>query len=163
MQQACAILQGRHDYTTFKVTSDPAPAVRTVDELKVVRDEADMFSVHPHAAHSHQKFTIMAKSRSFMTHQVRKMVAAVVGCGMGVMTPAKVAQILEARNPALCPTMAPPNGLYLTNIVYPPHQIFESSAETFDALHEHLDAVSWNRHGKPRMRRVLTAEYEESN
>jgi tRNA pseudouridine38-40 synthase len=55
---------------------------------------------------------------SFLYHQVRLMVAALVGVGRGDLTPEDVLVLLAKKDSKLVPPMAPAHGLYLARVHY---------------------------------------------
>ena len=61
----------------------------------------------------------MAAARSFLHHQVRNIVGTLALVGSGKWTPDDVTRALEARDRAAAGPTAPPEGLYLTGVVYP--------------------------------------------
>lgn len=156
MNQACEILQGHHDFSTFRKAGDQANPIRTLKTMKVVRDNGAFLSwtkplnlEHLTSSASEtstptqsitqnyvenstkdsamQQFIVVASAQSFMTHQVRKMVSGVVEVGRGRTTVEKLKEALDSKNPAKCPSMAPAHGLYLCNIKYPAYEILDSS------------------------------------
>ena len=156
MSQACQILQGHHDFSTFRKTGDDTNPVRTLKVMKVLKDNGDFLSwtkpldldhlssqtsssartdcTFQNGAHSvttnaltPQQFVVVASAQSFMTHQVRKMVSGVVEVGRGRMTLEKLQEALDSKSPAKCPSMAPSHGLFLCKIKYPEHEVLDSS------------------------------------
>jgi tRNA pseudouridine38-40 synthase len=100
-------LLGRHDFTTFRAAQCQAKSpVRTLDRLDVSRVGAE---IH-----------VVAEARSFLHNQVRSMVGTLKLAGEGRIAPQEVRAALDARNRAACGPVAPPGGLYLTRVDYPP-------------------------------------------
>ena len=79
--------------------------MKTLDRLDVVRD-GDAISV-------------FAEARSFLHHQVRSMVGSLKLVGDGKWHPSEMRRALEARDRTRCGPVAPPSGLYLTDVIYP--------------------------------------------
>ena len=79
--------------------------LRTLDELRI---EMVGEELHLHAA-----------ARSFLHHQVRNIVGTLALVGSGKWAPDDVTRALEARDRAAAGPTAPPEGLYLTGVVYP--------------------------------------------
>jgi tRNA pseudouridine38-40 synthase len=107
MHAAARHLVGRHDFTTFRATLCQAKSPeKTLDQLDVSRvgDEVQ----------------VTARARSFLHHQVRNMVGTLVQVGLGRWTAVDVAQALAARDRAAGGPTAPPDGLVLTGVGYPP-------------------------------------------
>ncbi len=98
-------LVGRHDFTTFRhIECQAKSPEKTLDQLDVHRIKED---IH-----------IVASARSFLHTQVRSMVGAIVLVGEGKWTADDVSAALAARDRAACAPVAPPDGLYLTNVDY---------------------------------------------
>jgi len=57
-------------------------------------------------------------ARSFLHRQVRSMTGSLVEVGLGRWTAADLAAALEARDRTACGQVAPPDGLYLTDVDY---------------------------------------------
>jgi tRNA pseudouridine38-40 synthase len=62
-------------------------------------------------------FNIVANS--FLPHQVRKTVGALIRVGLGKMPIDEFENLLEAKQPGLAGPMVPACGLYLTRVNYP--------------------------------------------
>jgi tRNA pseudouridine38-40 synthase len=62
-------------------------------------------------------FTITANR--FLRNMVRAVVGTMLEIGLGKRLPEDIRQIIEAKDRSAAGTSAPPQGLYLTNIVYP--------------------------------------------
>ena len=106
MGQAARHLVGHHDFTTFRASMCQALSpMRTLERLEVV---AAGDEVH-----------VWAEARSFLHNQVRSMVGTLKLVGEGHWTIDQVRDALEAKDRTRCGTVAPPTGLYLTNVVYP--------------------------------------------
>lgn len=107
MREAAAFLIGQHDFTTFRSTMCQAKSpVKTLDRLDVVQDGDEI------------RFTVAA--RSFLHNQVRSFVGTLERVGAGAWPPERVRDALEARDRAECGPVAPPQGLYLTEVRYDP-------------------------------------------
>lgn len=113
MRAAAAMLTGRHDFTTFRASQCQATSpVKTLDIAEV---EAEGDEV---------RFRFGA--RSFLHNQIRSFVGTLERVGAGVWKPARVAEALAARDRAACGPVAPPEGLYLTNVEYPTKTLIQS-------------------------------------
>lgn len=105
MQEAARHLVGRHDFTSFRhVHCQAASPVKTLDRLEVTAEG--------------NRVTVHAAARSFLHHQVRSMVGTLVRVGEGKATPADAKALLEARDRAMLPLNAPPDGLWFVGAVY---------------------------------------------
>jgi tRNA pseudouridine38-40 synthase len=110
MAEAAAVLEGQHDFTTFRAAEcQAASPVKTVDEVRV---EART------VRHGHE-ITVHVRARSFLHSQVRSFVGTLERVGAGAWPPARVAAALAARDRAACGPVAPPGGLCLEHVSYP--------------------------------------------
>jgi tRNA pseudouridine38-40 synthase len=99
------VLVGRHDFTTFRAQQCQAKSPeKTLDALTVTR--------------AGEEIEVRARARSFLHHQVRNMVGTLRLVGEGKWTAADVAAALAARDRSAGGPTAPPDGLYLVEVVY---------------------------------------------
>lgn len=106
MDDAAQVLVGKHDFTTFRATLCQARSpVKTLTSLQVVRHDDDI-SIH-------------ARAPSFLHHQVRNIVGTLKLVGDGKWSKADVAAALAACDRTRGGPTAPPQGLFLTEVVYP--------------------------------------------
>ena len=107
MHRAAQHLLGHHDFSSFRAAACQARSpMRTLDALDVTRQG--------------ERVIITAGARSFLHHQVRNMVGSLKRVGEGRWPESALAEVLAARNRAAAGPTAPPEGLYLTRIVYDP-------------------------------------------
>ena len=105
MHAAAQRLVGHHDFTTFRhVECQARSPIKTLDALDVHRIKDD---VH-----------ITASARSFLHTQMRSMVGSLVLVGEGNWSAEDLAAALAARARTACGPVAPPDGLYLTQVDY---------------------------------------------
>ncbi|KAF8110065.1 hypothetical protein N665_0088s0076 [Sinapis alba] len=160
MQEACRVLVGSHDFSSFRASGCQAKSpVRSLDELNVTEvpstpyfpsvtwsnlnngdppltcssqpktetagvttnvgelvgsTNGDTFGVR----RRHRCYVVTARSRGFLYHQVRLIVAALKCVGTGELTVSDVERILKAKNVAAAKPMAPASGLYLARVKY---------------------------------------------
>jgi len=106
MQQGAALLLGKHDFTSFRDSECQANSpVKTLDKLAVTRQGDEV--------------QIEARARSFLHHQVRNMVGTLKLVGAGKWRAQRVGEALEARDRRAGGPTAPPEGLYLVEVIYP--------------------------------------------
>lgn len=106
MNDAAQALLGTHDFTTFRASECQGKSpVKTLDELRVEQVGEQELRVH-------------AASRSFLHHQVRNMVGSLSLVGQGKWATADLVAALEARDRRAGGPTAPPQGLFLTQVVY---------------------------------------------
>ncbi|MEM1316610.1 MAG: tRNA pseudouridine(38-40) synthase TruA, partial [Pseudomonadota bacterium] len=109
MREGASALIGRHDFTTFRSTLCQAKSpVKTMDEI----------SVETVAATGGEEVRLRFRARSFLHNQVRSVVGTLERVGAGKWPPSRVAEALEARDRSACGPVAPPQGLYLTEVRY---------------------------------------------
>lgn len=105
MHEAAKGLIGKHDFTTFRATHCQANSpLKTLDELTVTR--------------SGEVIEIRARARSFLHNQVRNFVGTLKLVGEGKWTAADVMAALDKKDRAAGGPTAPPDGLYLVEVVY---------------------------------------------
>jgi len=105
MHAAAQLILGRHDFTTFRAAECQANSpIRTLDTFSVSRQG--------------EHVVIYAKARSFLHSQVRSMVGSLKLVGEGKWSPADFRAALDARSRPACGPLAPPEGLYLTQVDY---------------------------------------------
>jgi tRNA pseudouridine38-40 synthase len=105
MHRASRYLIGQHDFTTFRATLCQAKSpVRCIDEINFERiDQEIHMTVH---------------ARSFLHSQIRSFMGTLERVGAGRWPVEQVKTALEACDRKACGPVAPPWGLYLTNVDY---------------------------------------------
>src|SRR3990167_2776343 len=105
MIDAAAILQGHHDFNSFRSTACQAPSsVKTLDLLRAGRDGAEI--------------QIDVGARSFLHNQVRILVGTLRLVGRGQWSRHDVEEALAARDRTRAGPTAPPQGLCLMEVRY---------------------------------------------
>lgn len=105
MHAAAQSLVGKHDFSTFRDTQCQSNSpVKTLDELTVLRAGSE---VHIHV-----------RAPSFLHKQVRSMAGTLVEVGRGKWPIQQVKKALAAKSRTACGPVAPPDGLYLTQVIY---------------------------------------------
>jgi tRNA pseudouridine38-40 synthase len=105
MQEGAVLLLGKHDFSSFRDSLCQARSpVKTLDALDVSRQGDEIL--------------IEARARSFLHHQVRNMVGTLKLVGAGKWRVRQVAEALEARDRRAGGPTAPPEGLYLIEVIY---------------------------------------------
>jgi len=105
MREGARHLLGTHDFTTFRDALCQAKSpVKTLDALDL--------------AQFGEEIVVEARARSFLHHQVRNMVGTLKLVGLGKWSPAHVLRALEARDRRAGGPTAPPQGLYLVEVLY---------------------------------------------
>lgn len=107
MHRAAQALVGRHDFTAFRNADCQAKSpLRTLDRICLRRD-GDVI-------------TAETAARAFLHNQVRSMIGSLKRVGEGAWPESAIAEILAARDRARCGALAPPAGLSLVRVDYPP-------------------------------------------
>jgi tRNA pseudouridine38-40 synthase len=107
MNQACRALVGEHDFASFAArngTVDKSTVKRVFRALVEREGEMVVFNI---------------SANSFLMHQVRNTIGALIKVGQGKMSLDEFNGILEAREPALAGPTAPAGGLCLNRVNYP--------------------------------------------
>jgi tRNA pseudouridine38-40 synthase len=106
MNAAAQLLPGKRDFSTFRAANCQSDGpVKTLDELTVMRVGEE---IH-----------VRTRARSFLYHQVRNMVGSLKLVGEGKWTLDDFARARDAADRTKGGPTAPPDGLYLTEVVYP--------------------------------------------
>ncbi|MBK19140.1 MAG: tRNA pseudouridine(38-40) synthase TruA [Rhodospirillaceae bacterium] len=108
MHQAAQRLIGKHDFSTFRASICQAKSpVKTLTSLDITRRG--------------EEIEIQATAPSFLHHQVRNFVGTLKLVGEGKWTTEDVGDALAACDRTKGGPTAPPEGLYLTEVSYPPN------------------------------------------
>ena len=107
MNQACQALIGEHDFASFasSIGGEIKNTVRRVERAEMETD-GDLTI-----------FTMVANS--FLPHQVRNTIGALIRVGLGKMSIDEFRSLIEARTPGRAGPTAPACGLCLMRINYP--------------------------------------------
>ncbi|MDI6814708.1 MAG: tRNA pseudouridine(38-40) synthase TruA [Dehalococcoidales bacterium] len=107
MNRACQVLIGKHDFASFTacIRGKIKSTVRNVYRAEMKKDgELAVFNM---------------VANSFLPHQVRNTVGALIRVGLGRMSVDEFNSIAQARKPGLAGPTAPAYGLCLMRINYP--------------------------------------------
>ena len=105
MHGAAQILVGQHDFTTFRDTQCQAKSpVKTIDKISILRAGSE---IHCHF-----------QARSFLHKQVRSFVGSLVEVGLDKWDQEDMVAALNAKDRKECGPVSPPDGLYLTRVIY---------------------------------------------
>jgi tRNA pseudouridine38-40 synthase len=107
MQRACQALIGRHNFASFVTEPEMAKknTLRNVHKAAIEPD-GDMI-------------VLDMVANSFLPHQVRNTVGALIRVGQGKMTVDEFYSLVEAKRPSLAGSTAPACGLCLMRVNYP--------------------------------------------
>ncbi len=111
MQEAAHYLVGEHDFTSFRssVCESKSPN-RNVHWIEVTRNNQLIF--------------IKIQANAFLHHMVRNIAGTLIAIGNGAHEPDWAAAVLQAKDRRAAAETAPPHGLYLYQVGYPPHYQF---------------------------------------
>lgn len=106
MRAAAQYLLGEHDFNAYRALACQAKSpVRTVYRLDVTRrDELILIDIEANA---------------FLHHMVRNIAGVLMAIGAGELEPEWAKEVLDGRDRSLGGVTAPPDGLYLMEVVYP--------------------------------------------
>jgi tRNA pseudouridine38-40 synthase len=110
MEQAVALLAGRHDFVCFRAADSSRPDESTIVEVEhaAIESDEDMIRIRIEASH-------------FLWRMVRRIVGALVKVGKGELTVDEFRQLIDARfDPKLdvAAWTAPASGLFLEEVRY---------------------------------------------
>jgi len=106
MKQACALLEGRHDFRSFC----EAPEQQKSTFIKVAKSEL---------AISGSLILFRIAADHFLWKMVRRIVGALVEAGRGNLTIGRFQELLVKHSSEPAAWTAPPSGLFLERILYP--------------------------------------------
>ena len=107
MSIAASKLLGKHDFSSFRASGcQSKTAVREIRRFEVKR-VGDWIIFE-------------CEANAFLQHMVRNMVGSLVGIGRGDAQPEWISVLLEERDRRAAGITAPPMGLTLTHVEYPP-------------------------------------------
>ncbi len=108
MNKCCHIITGTHDFKSFEGAGSPRPhTIRTI------------FSAHVETLNN-CKLVFKIKADGFLRFMVRNIMGTLVSAGMSKITTEDFRAILKAKDRNLAGQTAPPNGLFLMEVNYPP-------------------------------------------
>lgn len=106
MREAAGPLLGEHDFSSFRSSQCQAPSpIRTVTRADIER-RGDFVLFH-------------VRANAFLHHMVRNLVGALVQVGQGRQPKDYLARLIDARDRTQGAPTFVPEGLYLTDVVYP--------------------------------------------
>lgn len=106
MKEACTYLKGKHDFSSFcKVHSGARTHLCKVEEASWTEKEGMLI------------FRITADR--FLRNMVRAIVGTMIEIGKETLSPDEIREILNACNRSEAGESVPPQGLFLTRILYP--------------------------------------------
>ncbi|QMV17369.1 tRNA pseudouridine(38-40) synthase TruA [Granulicella sp. 5B5] len=123
MEQAAATLCGIHDFTSF-AASDPDLTQRTQSTEPGTKSDGPnpIKTIHASTITRRDDLLVYRVTGSgFLHHMVRNIVGTLTDVGRDAIAPTAIPSILAAHNRSAAGPTAPPQGLYLVQVDYPPH------------------------------------------
>jgi len=107
MHRAAQLLLGKHDFSAFRAAGCQASTpVRTITSISVTRDKDWVL--------------LRISANAFLQHMVRNLVGTLVAIGRGDQPEKWLEEILAGQDRKQAGAAAPPHGLTLVNVEYPP-------------------------------------------
>jgi tRNA pseudouridine38-40 synthase len=108
MQEAANFLLGTHDFSAFRAAECQAKTpIRTISEIQFLPIRGNII------------LDIMGNA--FLHHMVRNIMGSLILVGKQKKEASWIADVLASRDRRQAGMMAPPEGLYLSEVVYPQH------------------------------------------
>lgn len=107
MHVAAQALIGEQDFSSFRSSACQAEHARRNIHYVTVSRKADFIFID-------------IEANAFLHHMVRNIAGVLLEIGRGDKEPEWVSELLEARDRTVSGITAPPGGLYLMSVVYPP-------------------------------------------
>ena len=105
MKKGAKKLVGTKDFSTFRSSSCRAKSpIKTMKSVKIIS--------------KNNRIEIEFQSQSFLQQQVRSMVGCLKYVGEKKWTLKKFIKVMDSKKRILCAPPAPPEGLYLTRVIY---------------------------------------------
>ena len=105
MKSGAKILEGTHDFGTFRASSCSAKsAIKKIQSIKISKTKDNI--------------KIKISSKSFLQNQVRSIVGCLKYLSTGKWSLLEFKEAFKSKNRLNCAPPAPAHGLYLSNIQY---------------------------------------------
>ena len=105
MKKAAKVLEGKHDFTTFRSTECQAKSpIKTINSIKIIRKSSEL--------------EIWIQAKSFLMNQCRIIAGSLAMVGKGKWNTKDIENILKAKKRGAAGQTAPAWGLFLHSIKY---------------------------------------------
>ncbi|HLX52792.1 MAG TPA: tRNA pseudouridine(38-40) synthase TruA [Aquella sp.] len=125
MQEACKLLHGQHDFSSFRATNCQAnTAIRNMLSCSLqvennhIYTDVNQFADNDTDLSGAMMLRFEFTANAFLYHMVRNLVSALLYVGKGNLSVADFNELLKARNRTLAPPTFMPDGLYLASVNY---------------------------------------------
>ncbi len=121
MREAARHLVGKHDFTSFTVSTryERTTMVRDLHRITLSESPLRAGDSGRFSAGRGKLLTFKYKGGGFLFRMVRCLTGTLVAVGQGKLQPGDVKKILKARDRRLAAMTAPADGLYLVKVFYP--------------------------------------------
>ena len=124
MRQAAQLLQGTHDFTSFRASQCQALSpIKTISHLEISQKSA-------HAEHAYFRFDFEANA--FLHHMIRNIMGCLVQVGLGEQGPQWIKEVIEARDRKQAAPTFSAQGLYFLGPSYDPQWGLPIGAPSYD-------------------------------
>lgn len=119
MQEGAQYLIGTHDFSSFRAGGHDGKSARCkLIELSCRRN--DVNGIFPFVSdNAGNLIVIETRATNYLHSMIRNIVGTLVEIGSGKRIPREMEVILEGKDRRLAGPPAPPQGLYLTDVIYP--------------------------------------------
>jgi tRNA pseudouridine38-40 synthase len=151
VHQVISKMSGTHDFRNFSKYEENTNTVRTVDDIIA------------------QKIGIIwifdFKARSFLWHQIRKMVRTILLIGSNEWPLDTIDSLFGVHNPDFASKIepVPPEGLILWNITYPKEMEFQNCSKSILRIQEQLDLWTEGLNQKQSMFREIRGSFQQTD
>lgn len=117
MSEAGLSLRGEHDFSSFRAAGCQAQSpIRNLQHFELHQNGSWIW------------FDVIANA--FLQHMVRNIAGSLIEVGRGERSVEWMAQVLALKDRTKAGVTAPPNGLYLVGVDYPPEYLLPSSLQS---------------------------------
>lgn len=131
LEPVCRLLEGIHDFASFgsaRRDAIPKPTVREIHSITVTPGRPSLDPSYDPLYSKLQFWDVNIRASSFVYRQVRRTVGVLVGVAQGRLSLQDVQHMLDHpshKNWRPQAQVAPPEGLFLLDVEYPPHVFVE--------------------------------------
>ncbi|MPC21678.1 tRNA pseudouridine synthase-like 1 [Portunus trituberculatus] len=137
LESVCRLLEGVHDFASFANVqskgSIPRETLREIKSITVTPGQPLLDPTLDPLYSQLQFWDVTVHGKSFLYRQVRRTVGVLVGVAQGRLNLEDVQHLLDhpsQRNWNSKATVAPPDGLFLLDVEYPPHVFAEEGDDS---------------------------------